>query len=451
MSRALDLCDRVLEMVAKAEPDAEAEVNVADGHFALTRFANSFIHQNVAEDSLGVLLRVVLDGKVAGASASGADDAALDRLVSSALTAARLRPVDPDWPGLAPSAPIVPVDHYDEATEYADPATRAGVVREFVDAGPGLLAAGYCDAEGGKHGFANTAGQRVEGRSSRATLDAIHQVGETFEAAGKAHRTSSRLADLDGTTAGSVAAGKARDSADAADIEPGHYEVVLEPECVGEILSILAFYGFNAKQFIEGQSFVKLGEQQFDPAITLVDDVGDERAIGTPFDVEGTPKGRLELVAGGVSAALIHDRRTARRAGDRAQTTGHAIPGGEVYGAFPENVFLPPATTAPDDMIASVERGLLVTEFNYCRILDPKTQVVTGLTRNGTFLVEGGKVVGAVKNLRFTQSFVDALAPGAVKAVGNDARFAAAEFGAGLTHCPTLHLASWNFTGGARG
>lgn len=451
MRDALDLCDKVLSLVVAAEPSAEAEVNVAAGHSALTRFANSFIHQNVGEDSLGVYLRVGVDGRVAGSSTSSTDDDGLNRLVQGALAAARLRPEDPDWPGLTPPAPLPTSGHYDEATEYAEPGDRAAVVRAFVDAGPGLLAAGYCDTEGGIHAFANTAGQRVEARSSRATLDAIHQVGETFEAAGKAHQTSQRLADLDGTAAGALAARKARDSAEPMDLEPGPYEVVLEPECVAEVLSFLAFYGFNAKQLIEGQSFVHLGERQFDDAVTIVDDATDARAVGTPLDVEGTPKRRLELVRAGESAALVHDRRTAKRMGDGASSTGHAIPGGESYGAFPENIFLERGLATPDDMIASVERGLLVTELNYCRILDPKTQVVTGLTRNGTFLVEDGKVVGAVKNLRFTQSFVEALGPGAVKAVGNDARFAAVEFGAGLVHCPTLHLASWNFTGGTRG
>lgn len=451
MTRALDLAERVLGMVADAEASAEAEVNVGDGHAALTRFANSFIHQNVGEDSLGVHLRVVLDGRGASSSSSATDDESLARLVGATLSAARLRPEDPDWPGLAAPTTAPDVDHYDEATEHASPVDRAAVVGAFVDAGPELKAAGYVDTEGGTRAFVNTSGHRLSARSSRATLDAIHQVGETFQAAGKAHQTSRRLADLDGAAGGSLAARKARDSAEAIDLEPGHYEVVLEPECVGEVLSFLGFYGFNAKQVIEGQSFVRLGERQFDDAITLVDDAAHPEAIGTAFDIEGTPKRRLELVRSGECAGLVHDRRTAQRMGAGAESTGHAIPGGETYGAFPEDTFLVGGDTAPADMVASMERGLLVTEFNYCRILDPKTQVVTGLTRNGTFLVEGGKVVGAVKNLRFTQSFVEALGPGVVKAVGNDARFAAAEFGAGLIHCPTLHLASWNFTGGARG
>lgn len=446
--RAMELADDVIAMVGEAAPDAEAEVTVSDGRAALTRFANSFVHQNVGEGGVSVMLRVAVEGRVASGSVSSHDRDVVRRVVEATIAAAMLRPVDPDWPGLG-SPESVEIDHFDEETAAAEPLARAEIVKAFVDAAPDLKAAGYCDTEGAKIAFANSAGQRVQGASTRATLDGIHQVGETFEVAGKAHQTSARLSDLDGAAAGAVAARKARESVDGIDLEPGRYEVVLEPECVGEILAFLAFYGFNAKQVIEGQSFVKPGEQQFDPAITLVDDATDPLAIGVGFDVEGTPKQPLDLVAVGVTEALVHDRRTARKLD--TLSTGHAIPGGESWGAFPENLFLRPGATSPEEMVASVERGLLVTEFNYCRILDPKTQVVTGLTRNGTFLVEGGRVTGAVKNLRFTQSFVEALAPGAVRAVGSDARFAAAEFGVGMVHCPSLHLASWNFTGGARG
>lgn len=448
--RALDLCDRVLELVTSVEPGVEAEVNVSDGHASLTRFANSFIHQNVGEDTLSVLVRVVVDGRAASSSTTATDDAGLERLVETTLAAARLRPEDPDWPGLAPEAEIADVDHYDEATEFASPAERAGVVKAFVDAGPELKAAGFCDTEGGTHAFANTAGQRMAATSSRATLDGIHQAGEVLGvAAGKGHVTSQRLSDLDGAAAGAASAQKAIDSVDAANLEPGHYEVVLEPECVAEVLAFLAFYGFNAKQVVEGQSFAVVGDTQFDAAIDLTDDAGDPRAIGTPFDIEGTPKAPLRLVGGGRTSGLVHDRRTARKLD--AVSTGHAIPGGESYGAFASNLFLAPGDTSRADLVGSMDRGLLVTEFNYCRVLDPKTLVVTGLTRNGTFLVEDGTVTGAVKNFRFTQSFVEALAPGTVRGVGDDARFAAAEFGVGMVHCPSLHLGSWNFTGGARG
>ncbi len=268
-------------------------------------------------------------------------------------------------------------------------------------------------------------------------------------AAGSGHATSQRIGALDGGIVGSLAADRAHRGLDAYDVKLGEYEVVLAPESVATIAMFLSYYGFNGKHHAEGQSFVELGEEQFDRSIELYDDAADERALGVGFDAEGTPIQRLELVSAGVTKGLAHDRRTAARA--VVAPTGHGNPGSEVMGALPTHVFLEGGDTAVDDMIASVERGLYVATFNYCRVLDPKALAVTGLTRNGTFMIENGEITGAVTNMRFTQSFVDALGPGRVLGTGNDARFADSEFGPGMMHVPSLHLAGWNFTGGAGG
>ncbi|HUQ39601.1 MAG TPA: TldD/PmbA family protein [Acidimicrobiales bacterium] len=440
----LDVCDEVLALVGDR---AEAQVVVSAGRSSLTRFANSGIHQNVAEDAVHVGLRVSLDGKLSSAGTSATDHESLGRLVDRALDAAALRPVDTDWPGLAPAAAAPDLSAgFDAATHDATPEQRAAVVRAFVDGAPELRAAGYCDTDSSVVSFANTAGQRLVGRSTRSTIDGIHQ---SDTSAGSAHQTSTRLADIDGVAAGERAALKARSSIDAVDIEPGVYPVLLEPEAVATILVFLAAYGFNAKAHAEGRSFAHPGEQQFDPSISIWDDALDARGIPFPFDVEGTPKSRLDLVAGGKTVGLTHDRRTAAKAG--VESTGHGVPGGESFGGYAQNAFLGGGSASHDELVTAVDRGLLITCFNYCRILDEKTQVVTGLTRNGTFLVENGKIAGAVRNLRFTQSFVGALGPGKVLAVGNDGRLADSEFGPGGCWAPSLALAGWNFTGGAKG
>jgi predicted Zn-dependent protease len=439
----LRIADRVVEMAGSR---AEAEVLVTAGEASLTRFANSFIHQNVGEAFEAVSLRLVVDGRAASGSTNRAGDESLRDLVARTAEIARLQPPDPEWPGLAPPAAVAEADRADPGTVAATPGERAAAVEAFVAAGGGYRAAGYCDVDVTGAAFANSEGQRVSGSSSRATIDGIHQTGES---AGSAHQTSRRFADIDGAGAGALAAERARMGIGAFDLKPGEYEVVLAPEAVGTIVVFLGFYGFNGKQVAEGQSFVELGTPQFDERIGLWDDGSDPGALGLPFDVEGTPKQRIDLVADGITAGVVHDRRTAGRVG--GASTGHAIPGSETVGPVPTNLVLGGGDDPVEEMIASVERGLYVATFNYCRVLEPKSLVVTGLTRNGTFMIENGRITGAVTNLRFTQSFVRALGPGKVLGIGDDARFADSEFGVGLVAVPSLRLAGWSFTGGADG
>ena len=443
MTAPIDICERVL---ARVDDGVEAEVTVTTGREALTRFATGVIHQNVADATRRVHLRVAVDGRVAEATTTVVDDAVAG-LVRSALDAAALQPVDPAWPGLAPPADAPPVDHWDDATASAAPAERAARVGDFVRTADGLETAGFCSTEGLEVAFANSAGQRLTGRTSSAQLDGIARTG-TSDGSGRA--SSVRLADLDGSAVGGEAVRRARDAADATDLEPGAYEVVLTPSCVVNILSFLAIYGFNGRAVEEGRSFVRLGEAQFDASVSLADDVTHPMAIGIGFDAEGTPKRRLELVSEGATRGIINDRRTAKALG--TDSTGHAIPGAGPFGALPANLVLDPGETSTDELVANVERGLLVTDFWYTRVLDPRTTVVTGLTRNGVWLVEDGRIVRPVTNLRFTQSYVDALGPGAVRGIGSDLTLVGgATFGYGAYVVPSLHLAAWNFTGGANG
>ncbi|HEV8488202.1 MAG TPA: metallopeptidase TldD-related protein [Candidatus Limnocylindrales bacterium] len=440
------VADRVVELVRSKALDAETEVTVRGGTDALTRFANSFIHQNVAESVSHLLVRVAVDGRTAATSLDGpTDDETLGRVIDGVLEAARVRPEDPDWPGVSPRAEAPRVDHWDEATAAASPDERARRVRDFVDAAGGLETAGACSTEAATVAFANSAGQRLSGRATLADLDGI---ARTPTSDGSGRLSAARVDAIDGRVLGERAATKARGAADPTDLEPGRYEVVLEPYCVANLVQFLFVYGFNGRPVEEGRSFVKLGERQLDESIDLRDDVTDPGQVGVPFDVEGTPRRRVDVVTAGVTKAILHTRRTAARAG--VESTGHAVEGGEQWGALPTNSVLSPGERSPEALVGGVERGLLVTDLWYTRVLDPRTLVVTGLTRNGVWLVENGRIVRPVKNLRFTQSYIEALAPDAIRGIGSDASLISGGFG-GSYLVPSLHLASWNFTGGARG
>jgi len=454
--------EMVLDLVRAAAPDAEAEVVAESADLGLTRFANSYIHQNVSDATTSVGLRLHAGGGTATGYTSRADRDGLADLVDRTLAAARLSPPDRRWAGLTPPTIVPDLAGRDEATASASPAERAERVRAFVDAAAGLEAAGYCQTLGWTVTFANSAGHAASARTAAATMDAIARDGLSD---GLARLSVRRLADLDGARLGERAARKARAGRDPVELPPGRYEVVLEPTAVADVLLMVAGYGLNAKAVAERRSFVELGSAQFDPAVSLVDDPAEVDGPALPFDVEGTPHRRTVFVAAGAVRSLAHDRRTAAPAG--TVSTGHAVPGGAAAGAVPAGLTLLPAPgparaerapTGPEadasvaELVGQVARGLLVTDTWYTRVLDPRTLVVTGLTRNGVWLIEDGAVTRPVQNLRFTQSYPLALAPGSVLGVGSSAPTLPASWGATLSYrAPALRLAAWNYTGNASG
>ncbi|XTZ19186.1 metallopeptidase TldD-related protein [Micromonospora echinospora] len=454
-----EIAGLVVELVGRlAGAGAQAEVTVTRSDAALTRFANSFIHQNVAESTVSIRLRLHADGRTATGSGSLASPDGLRELVERTLVAARLGPPDPGWPGLAPPTPAPVAPAPDEATAHAEPDERAARVRAFVDAAGGLETAGYCRTAHHAAAFANTAGHTAWGRMVEAAMDGIARADGID---GVARLAADRLGDLDGALLGARAAAKARSGVDPVELPPGRYEVVFEPAAVADLLSNLAMYGFNGKAYAERKSFAEPGSAQFDRTVSLVDD--PLAASGLPVDTEGTPRRTLPLVTAGTTDAVVHDRRTAAATG--AVSTGHGSLESPTFGPFPHTIRLLPAqgpapagTVAgpvvdPDTaaLVAGVGRGLLVSDLWYTRVLDPKALTVTGLTRNGVWLVEDGVVTRAVRDLRFTQAYPRALAPGAVLGTGRVALRQPDRTAGVWWSAPPLRLAEWNFTGGASG
>jgi predicted Zn-dependent protease len=453
----LDLAGRIVEMVTAAAPDTETEVLVDTTNLALSRFANSMIHQNVADETTTVRLVAHVDGRTVTSTTTVTRDDALKRFVERTLDAARLAPVDPGWPGLTPPAAVATTGTVDEAIASATATDRADRIRSFVDAAGGLTTAGYCRTRHSRAAFANSAGQTVSGGTAEIAMDGI---ARTATSDGSARRAGAYLSEVDGATLGARAAAKARASDDAVEMPPGRYEVVLEPTAVADLLQALAMFGFDGKAVNERQSFLVPGELQMDTAITFVDDAVGPGMIGLPFDTEGTPRRITTIVDRGRTVGPVHDRRTAREGG--TASTGNAI--GSSDGAFAMNLMLRPtaggAVTEVDGpaadstvaaLIANVTRGVLVTDHWYTRVLDPRTLVMTGLTRNGLWLIENGEIRRPLRNFRFTQSYPQALGPGAVLGVGTNAVAEPNNYSTASFRCPALHLASWNFTGGASG
>ena len=438
---ALALAERVLA-AAEREGPTEAEALVMAEDLALTRFANSQIHQNVAERNATVNLRFVVGKRVGVASSGRTDDEGLRALAAHAAAIARVVEELDDWSGLPDPTPVEPVDAgYSAATAGASPELRADGVRAVIAAADtaGVTAYGSFSTGIETMAVANSRGIRATGSRTGAQLLTVSMGpgGGT----GYAERAAVDATTIDAAAIGREAADKARATADAVAIEAGEYPVVLEEYAVTDILDMLGYLGFSALAVQEERSFVEIGKRVGSELVSIVDDGRDPSGLPMAFDYEGVAKQRVSLLDAGVCRGVVHDAQTAARAG--VTSTGHGLPAPNPYGPYPINQSMAAGTTPRAELIAGLDRGLLVTRFHYTNPVHPKLAIVTGMTRDGTFLVEGGRIVGPVRNLRYTQSYLDAIA--ATVAVSQERKTLKGFLGGAVV--PALRIDGWTFTG----
>lgn len=410
----------------------------------LTRFANSSIHQSTWSEDTGLRVRVVTEGRVGVAATNDFSKGGAARAAASALETARVAAPDPLFPGLAPpaEAPSRP-EAFDEATAAVTPAERAEAVAALVgQVGDGYRAAGAFETKAVEVAVANTEGQFCYGPSTQATITTVVSGGAG--GAGVAEETVRSVAEVDAADLGARAFGKARDAQEPRDLEPGRYEVVLEPLAVSTLVGFLSYMALGGRTIEEGRSAFsgRQDERVAAEAVTILDDALSRDAIGLPFDFEGTPRQRVAMIDHGVFRTGVYDRRSAKQAG--RESTGHALPPPNPEGPFPLNLVLEPGGASVEDMIHSTERGLLVSRFHYSNIVHPVETVLTGMTRDGTWLIEHGEIAYPVKNLRFTQSIVQALTD--VQMVGSRV-CTASEFFFAASRVPALKVSAFNFSG----
>ena len=384
---------------------------------ALTRFANSEIHQNVAQRDVAVNLRVVLGKRVAVASSGRTDDEGLDALVSNALAIAGVVEQLPDWGGLPnPNGTPREVPAFAQDTASATPEFRADAVRQVIAAADDAGVTAYGSFQTGIEttAVANSKGIRAAGSRTAAQLITVS------------------MGPGGGTGYGEAAA------VDATTIDPAS---IGRQAAVVDLLDMLGYLGFSALAVQEERSFFEPGKVIGSELVTVTDDGADGAGLPMAFDYEGVAKQRVGLVERGMCGRVVYDAQTAAR--DGVASTGHGLPAPNPYGPFPLNMVMEAGDASRDELLGGLDRGLLVTRFHYTNPVHPKLAIVTGMTRDGTFLVEGGRIVGPVKNLRYTQSYLDALR-GTV-AVGRERRTLKGFLGAAVV--PAVRIEGWTFTG----
>ena len=429
--------------LAMRDDVTEAEALVTAEDSALTRFANSEIHQNVAETNVSINLRVVVGKRVGVASTGRTDPEGLRRLAENAIAIARVVEELDDWGGLpGPTKVRAVAAAYSPATAAASPEFRAEAARAVIAAADdaGVVAYGSFATGLESMAVANSRGVRASG--TRTTSQLITVSMGPGGGSGYAEAAAVDASTIDAAALGREAADKARATADAISVEPGDYPVVLEEYAVVDLLDMLGYLGFSALAVQEERSFAEPGKRIGSDLVTIVDDGDDPAGLPLTFDFEGVAKQRVTLVESGICRDVVYDAQTAARAG--VSSTGHGLPAPNPYGPFPLNMLMEAGTALRDDLIAGMDRGLLVTRFHYTNPVHPKLAIVTGMTRDGTFLVEGGRIVGPVKNLRYTQSYLEALA-GTV-AVASERKTLKGFLGGVVV--PAVRIDGWTFTGG---
>ncbi len=421
----------------------QAEVFINEHTNALTRFANNVITQNVHTDQLiSVTLRVIHNGKTARVSTNQLDDKSLKSLVERAFELAQHQKKDPKMLGLTTPQKYQPIDKYSEYTASLSPQDRLAAVRVAVDkcASENLLGSGTFTNSSGVFILANSKGLFAfhKGSSAQFALTVING-----DATGWASDVSYDAKQIDLPAITQIAIDKAVKGSDLADIPSGRYTVILEPAATGGLLGLMAGIGFGALRYHEGRSFLsgKLGKKIMSDKITIVDDAYHSLSQGMPFDFEGVPKKKIVLIDQGVARNIVYDRETAKKA--KTQSTGHALPQPNAIGPVPTNMIMQPGKNSLSEMIKSTKRGILVTQFHYTNVLEPMKLLLTGLTRNGTFLIENGNITKGVKNMRFTESVVNAFSN--VEMISKDLKCQHAFFGGGFV-TPALKIKDFNFS-----
>jgi PmbA protein len=350
--------------------------------------------------------------------------------------------VDPQWAELPGPQRYQPVDCLDEATAAATPAQRAEAVRRFVLAAEAksCQCAGAYSTNVGELAIANSHGLAAY---HVATDAAFNTVVTCEEGSGAAHGVANRIGDVDVQALGEDAIRTCLDSRKPRALDAGGYRVVLMPEAVGELVGFLAYLGLGAKALAEGRSFLtgKIGTKVTGARVTLWDDGLDPAGMPMPFDFEGVAKAPVTLIEKGVARGVVYDTRTAAEA--HRASTGHALGPGSTAGPMPMNLFLDKGEDAVEAMIADCEAGLLVHRFHYVNVAERMSTQITGMTRDGTFWIENGRVVRPVRNLRFTQSILAALE--GVERVGSDRKLV--DGAVGVCCVPALRLEKFRFTG----
>ncbi len=402
-----EACLQLLKAAVQRSPADQTEALLLTEDSSLTRFARSSIHQHVAERNGSLVLRVVFGKRVAVVTTNVLSRSSVKASVERAIALAKVQRPNDGFVSFPEPVPIPHVETHSKDISRLTPATKARKIKALVR----LLREKRFDASGafsnGEVELAVVNSLGVEAYQNYSDVF-VHVIAEGEGGTGYASFVARGPDQLDIDSLAWEATFRVS-KGEPIHVEPGEYEVVLEPHAVSELLSFLGYLGFNALAVQEERSFFcnQFDKKLVDEAVTIYDDGLDPLGLQVPFDFEGIPKQRVVFFEKGVARNVTYDSFTAGREGKAS--TGHGLIAPNTAGPVPINLFMKEGNASSEELIQSVRRGIYVTRFHYTNVVEPMRAVITGMTRDGTFLIEQGEIKGPVKNLRFTESILRAL------------------------------------------
>ena len=399
--------EKIIDKIFALSKADQTEVLFQGTNSALTRYANNHVHQNLAESSNFFSVRVLVGKKSGKISTNLYDDNSLENKLDLATQFAKTQKDDPNYVPLVGKQQYTPMNLFFQSTASCSPDRRAEGVEKITRPSQQrkLNSAGAFSVDEELLIYATSAGAYASALSTLANFNAMVMTENSSGWASEMNRDVDKIVPFD---LGKIAQEKAEKGRKPKDLEPGKYTVILEPLAVSTMLNDLG-YGFSASAYQEKRSFLNeaLGKKICGENITLVDDPFHPEVIALPFDLQGMPKKRVVLIEKGVAKSVVHDLVTASQS--QTESTGHGNPLPDPWGPYPQNLLLESGESTLEEMIGSTKKGVLVTRFHYTGMIDPMKTLETGMTRDGTFWIENGRIAYPVKNLRFTQSILDAL------------------------------------------
>jgi predicted Zn-dependent protease len=403
-----DQIQTILKKSVSFSEGDQTEAILYGGKSYLTGFANNHIHRNVGENNYNLSLRVAFGKKIGSASVNDFSDEAIKNTVKRAVEIAKLQEENPSFVSFAKPEEALEKDFFVEKTAEVTPDMRAEYVKKICDKSKekGLNANGTFVIDLMQIGVLNSLGISRFGSLTVASLKSVI-LGDT--SSGYSIETSTNVDDISVNSVIEESIGIAEMGKNPIAVEPGKYEVVLSPYAFAEFISSLSYLALNARAVEEGTSFLagNFGKKILGDNITIYDDGLSPETIPMPFDFEGVSKKKVVFFENGVAKDVVYDTLTAYKNGK--ESTGHSLPQPSSFSPYPMNIIMKGGDLSKDEIISHVEHGLYVHRFWYTNPMDPRRAVITGMTRDGLFLVENGKITKPVKNMRFTESIITAL------------------------------------------